>query len=287
MLSESGKDLFNLNSSQVVPHASRARQDSVTSSIDQFERLIAEAQSHKFSGWDFSWLEGRMIEESPPWDYRQEVTREFPGVRSLLALGTGGGELLSSLQPLPEQTHVTEGYPPNAIVARDRLKPLGIDVIGTDAEDNRTEHQAGGLPFRTGTFDMVVDRHESFVAREVCRVLKRGGVFLTQQVGSNNLPELNEFLGAPKTEADWDLRVARQQIGEAGLHVTTGREARLESSFRDIGAVVFLLLAIPWQLEGFSVNGYLDRLRELHRLIVRTGSFKATAPRFYLRSIKQ
>lgn len=259
----------------------------VTSGTDEFERLIAEAQSHKFSGWDFSWLKDRLVEEFPPWDYKQEVVKEFPSVKSLLDLGTGGGELLSSLGPLPEQTYVTEGYPPNATIARDRLKPLGIDVVRTYAEDNTAKHQSGVLPFRTGALDMVINRHESFVAREVCRVLKRGGVFLTQQVGSANFPELNEFFGAPKTEAVWDLQVARQQIGEAGLYVTTGREARLESRFKDVGAVVFLLLAVPWQLEGFSVNGYLDKLKELHRLIVRTGSFRVTASRFYLRSIKQ
>jgi SAM-dependent methyltransferase len=254
---------------------------------DRFDKLIAEAQSHKFSGWDFSWLKGRLVEESPPWDYKQEVTKELPNVKSMLDLGTGGGELLSSYTPLPEQTYVTEGYPPNAAVARDRLRPLGVDVIRADAEDNTAKPQSGVLPFRTGTFDMVTDRHESFVAKEVYRVLKRGGVFLTQQVGSPNFLELNEFLGVPKTEAAWDLRVARQQIEGAGLYVTTEREASIESCFRDIGAVVFLLLAVPWQLEGFSVNGYLDKLKELHRFIVQTGSFRVTATRFYLRSIKE
>ena len=134
---------------------------------------------------------------------------------------------------------------------------------------------------------MVINRHESFVAREVYRVLKRGGVFMTQQVGSANYPELNEFLGAPKTVAVWNLQLARQQLTDAGLLVTADWEARLGSRFRDVGAVVFLLLAVPWQLEGFSVKGYLNKLKEMHRFILRTGSFKATSQRFYIRSIKR
>jgi SAM-dependent methyltransferase len=258
----------------------------VASGSDQFERLIAEAQSQKFSGWDFSWLRDRLAQEPPPWDYKQEVTKELPKIKSLLDLGTGGGEFLSSIGQLPELTYATEGYPPNVAIARDRLKPLRVDVIRTYSEDNTKRPQVGALPFRTESLDMIIDRHESFVASEVYRVLKRGGIFLTQQAGSANYPELNEFLGAPKTEIVWNLQVALQQISEAGLHVTAGQEARLQSSFRDVGAVVFLLMAIPWQLEGFTVDRYFDKLKELHRLIVRTGSFSVTARRFYLSCLK-
>jgi len=259
----------------------------VASGPDEFERLIAEAQSQKFSGWDFSWLKNRLVQETPPWDYKQEVTKEFPKVRSLLDLGTGGGEFLSSLGQLPRRTYATEGYPPNVAIARDRLKPLDVDVIRTHVEDNTKRPQMGALPFRTESLDMIIDRHEAFVASEIYRVLNKGGVFLTQQAGSANYPELNEFLGAPKTEAVWDLQVARQQISEAGLQVTTGREAQLESQFTDVGAVIFLLLAVPWQLEGFTVDRYLDKLKELHNIIVRTGSFSVTARRFYLSATKQ
>jgi hypothetical protein len=258
----------------------------VAGSSDEFERLIAEAQSQKFSGWDFSWLRDRLVQETPPWDYKQEVVKEFPKIRSLLDLGTGGGEFLSSLEQLPRRTYATEGYLPNVAIARDRLKPLRVDVIRTYSDDNTKRPQVGALPFRTESLDMIIDRHESFVAGEVYRVLK-GGIFLTQQAGSANYPELNGFLGALKTEADWDLQIAKQQISEAGLVVISGREAQLESWFKDIGAVVFYLLAVPWQLEGFTVARYLDKLRELHQLIGQTGSFNVTARRFYLRSMKQ
>ena len=138
------------------------------------ERLIREAQSQKFSGWDFSWLKGRLVQEAPPWDYEQEVVKEFPKVKSLLDLGTGGGEFLSSLGRLPVRTYATEGYPPNGAIARDTLKPLGVDVVRTYAEDNTKRPQLGALPVRTESLDMIIDRHESFVASEVYRVLKRG-----------------------------------------------------------------------------------------------------------------
>jgi SAM-dependent methyltransferase len=254
---------------------------------DEFRRLVADAQSQRFSGWDFSWLQDRLVEETPPWDYKKEVAKELPRIESLLDLGTGGGELLSSLGSLPRRTYVTEGYPPNASVARDRLRPLGIDVVRAYVDDNTLRPQTGALAFRTESLDMVINRHESFVAGEVYRVLKRGGVFLTEQAGSSNYPELNEFLGAPRIEQVWNLEVTRRQISEAGLLVTEGREARLDAWFKDVGAVVYYLLAIPWMIEGFTVDGYWDKLKELHKFISRNGSFRTTARRFYVRSVKR
>jgi len=254
---------------------------------DEFRRLVADATTQKFSGWDFAWLQGRLVEEAPPWDYSKEVAKELPGVDSLLDLGTGGGELLSSLGSLPRRTFANEGYPPNALIARDRLRRLGIDVVRTYADDNTAKPQAGALPFRTGSLGLVIDRHESFVAAEVYRVLKKRGVFLTQQAGSSSYPELGEFLGALKGEQVWDLDMARRQISEAGLIVTEGQEARLSAWFKDVGAVVYYLLAIPWVIEGFTIEGYRDRLMELHRSISQNGSFKVTARRFYVRAVKR
>ena len=89
-------------------------------------------------------------------------------------LGNRGGEFLSSLGRLPVRTYATEGYPPNGAIARDTLKPLGVDVVRTYAEDNTKRPQLGALPVRTESLDMIIDRHESFVASEVYRVLKRG-----------------------------------------------------------------------------------------------------------------
>ena len=48
---------------------------------------------------------------------------------SLLDIGTGGGEFLSSLQALPQIVYATEVYKPNMPIARKRLSSLGVEVI--------------------------------------------------------------------------------------------------------------------------------------------------------------
>ena len=256
--------------------------------MKSFEELVAEAESRRFQGWDFAYLEGRLVEERTPWDYRAIISELLSGMGSLVDLGTGGGEPLSSLRPLPRMTCATEGYRPNVQVANRRLRPLGIEVVETYCDDNIMTPQRGALPFRGGSVDLVTCRHESFIAAEIFRVLRPSGRFVTQQVGANNYPELNAALGleAHPAQGGWGLREAVSQHEDAGLEVTDSREARLEARFMDVGAVVYYLKAVPWQVPDFTARDYSGRLRELDRTIRKNGPLRATFPRFLLQAKK-
>jgi SAM-dependent methyltransferase len=114
-----------------------------------------------------------------PWDYGGIVRTRMQAANSLLDLGTGGGEFLASLAPFPANAWTTEGYPPDVSVARKHLEPTGGQVVDVSDID-------GGLPFEADSFDLVIDRHTGYEPREVHRVLRMGGRFLTQQVGGEN-----------------------------------------------------------------------------------------------------
>ena len=72
----------------------------------------------------------------------------------------------------------------NAPVARDRLRPLGVDVVNASSE--RT-------PWADASFDLVLSRHEAIEPAEIARILRPGGVFLTQQVAKEQWQELSAF----------------------------------------------------------------------------------------------
>ena len=149
------------------------------------EQLLSQwkgEESRGMSGWDFSHIDGRYTADPLPWDYWEKV-REFlrPGVR-LLDMGTGGGELLLTLGHPYELTSVTEGWAPNLELCRKRLEPLGITVREYDSERGMP------LPFEDNSFDLVINRPESYDLSEVRRVLKSNGFFLTQQVGGREQP---------------------------------------------------------------------------------------------------
>ncbi|MFB4266589.1 class I SAM-dependent methyltransferase [Nonomuraea sp. GTA35] len=238
-----------------------------------FEELIHQARDTPFEGWDFSFLRGRVTYEGElPWDYERLAREHLRNAASLLDLGTGGGELLAGLAPLPPRTAATEGYAPNLPIARARLEPLGVEV----AEDTR--------PFPDASFDLVLNRHESYDPAEVRRLLAPGGRYLTQQVSGRDLEELNAALGGPPhPHHAWDLASATAALDR--LEITWSEEASFTTTFHDVGALVLFLRAVPWQVPGFDVSAYGDRLRAVHQDMARGRPLRATARRFALLAV--
>ncbi|WP_433744309.1 class I SAM-dependent methyltransferase [Falsibacillus pallidus] len=245
---------------------------------EELFQFYAKQAKEPFSGWDFSYITetGRMDSEPLSWSYGSMVIKELRDVNSLLDMGTGGGEFLSMLRPLPAHTAATEGYEPNIPVARDRLKPFGIDVKRVEEDDI--------LPFEDGEFNLVINRHESFSASEVKRVLSPGGTFITQQVGGLDLQGLNLSLCAIEEfgYAHWNMDYAREQLKKEGFLEIEGAEEFPITRFFDIGAIIYYLKAIPWQIEDFTVEKYRKPLMEIHDEIERRGYIDFKSHRFYL-----
>jgi SAM-dependent methyltransferase len=240
-----------------------------------YERLIRQANEFPFEGWDFGVFRGRFVEAEPSWELSKLLRAHMQRSSSMLDLGTGGGEFLSSLASLPPETVATEAYGPNVRIARRRLAQLGVRVFDT------TESGDDPLPFANGTFDLVVSRHESYAPSEVRRVLVSGGIFVTQQVGGRDLEELNHALGGPPhTYRQWNLAAATGELERAGFEVLDGREELLPGAFYDIGAVVLYLRIISWQIPGFDLAGYDTALRALHAMMESGTPLKVNGHRF-------
>ena len=243
---------------------------------DLFDNLVSEALKQEFSGWDFKYVSERWKESPLSWDYPQIVRDHIRPDIHMLDMDTGGGELLSSLQPLPHHTYATEGYPPNVPVARNKLEPLGVKVVQLYGNDP--------LPFENGLFDLVINRHGSFIATELHRVLKPGGIFITQQVGGQNNFELNELLQEkPEFQYSyWTVDFGKKQLTDAGFQILGQREEFPETIITDIGALVFHLKVISWQIADFSVEKYYDKLVKIHNLIQENGDLRIKSHRILI-----
>ena len=129
-------------------------------------------------------------------------------------------------------------------VARAALAPHGIAVVEFGQPDDDPE--PAPMPFDPGAFDLVLNRHASYHPREIARVLAPGGVFLTQQVGGDELGELHEQLGH-RAASDVAYTGFRQQLLDVGLEVTDGAEHVGRYTFLNMAALVAYLQRVPWR----------------------------------------
>lgn len=246
-----------------------------------FEHLLDEAARAPVDSWDFSWPDGRAIEERPTWRYFDRVAERVVDVDSLLELQAGTGAMISNLPVLPERAIATEGYPPSLARAAPQLRAGGVALVAV----SETTQQ---LPLRSSSFDMVISRHPVEVWwTEIDRVLRPGGTYLAQHVGPHSLQTLSEFfLGTLPDASRRDPRIEKEAAESSGLVVPRLDSERPRTAFFDIGAVVFFLRLVPWIVPGFSVDRHRGRLQELHELIERHGVFETTASRTLIEAIK-
>lgn len=245
----------------------------------EFLYYLKEVEQH-FSGWDFSYITdtGRLQNGLLSWSYGSIVLPYLKNVHSMLDMGTGGGELLSKLRPLPSSVYATEAYKPNIPIASMRLEPLGIKVVEIEEDDL--------LPFCESSFNLIINRHESYSPKEVKRILSNDGVFITQQVGGLDCVQINQGLGASSNEqfAHWNLQYAQKELVENGFKIIFCKEEFPIQRFYDIGALVYYLKAIPWQVQEFNVDNYLEKLYDIHRYIQEKGYFDVQQHRFILKA---
>ncbi len=249
--------------------------------MDTNDSLINEwkrEEKTSFSGWDFSYIKGRINYEEPPWDYVSLAKQLIKKSSSLLDMGTGGGEFLSTLRPFPEHTVATEGYKPNVGVARKLLEPLGVKVVKVD--------ESGKLPFGDGEFNLILNKHSAFDAEELFRTLRLGGTFLTQQVDGNDLKDLASAFERERMYSYWSSDLAVQRLESAGLTIIEQKDWTGMTRFADVGAIVYFLKAIPWIVKDFSVERDLKHLKELQERLESGKPLEFKKARFLIKAEK-
>jgi SAM-dependent methyltransferase len=173
-------------------------------------------------------------------------------------------------------TRATESWDKNIPVARARLEPLGIRVFSFTENHN--------LPFEDSAFDLALNRHGAYDPLELRRILKPGGILLTQQVGGQNMMRINQLL---QDEVHfefsfWTPAYAIEQLEAAGFATLQAREDFPEVNFYTLGALVYYLKVISWQVEGFTPQAYLEKLYAIYTLIQQEGKLVTHEHRFLI-----
>ena len=194
-------------------------------------------------------------------------------------MATGGGEKFSTFAPFPKDTAAIEGYPPNVEIAKKKLEPLGVKVF--EASETKV------LPFPDNKFDLVLNRHGGFNIKELYRILKPEGQFFTQQVGGDNLAGLQEFFNQTPKWPDLILGLVKPKFEEQGFTIKESQEWKGKVTFKDAGAIVYFLKAVPWIVDNFGVDSHLKYLNKLQARLEKEGKLEFIYSRYVIWAIKR
>jgi SAM-dependent methyltransferase len=230
-----------------------------------------------FSGWMFE--EPTTLDPPEPWDYMQEARALIARAHSVLDMGTGGGERFAEIcDAYGGRAVATEEWDVNAAVAAARLRPFGIETVRAYSEQ---------LPFADGSFDLVLNRHESLDAAEVGRVLKPGGRFLTQQVTPNYCWELRRFIPR-KTQFPDHFHQYQMGLQEAGMTIRRAESQAYCVAFPTLGDLVYLLCIAPWEIPDFDPLGSdLEGLLEVEAQLSTPSGIELTSGAYLLEAVKR
>jgi SAM-dependent methyltransferase len=179
-----------------------------------------------------------------------------PGSR-VLDIGTGGGEQFLRLVPLIGAGTGIDASTEMVAAARVRHARRTLR-----ARSPSRSWMPGGSSFPAPSFDLVLNRHAPVYAAEIVRVLRPGGVFITQQVDRRNTQSIFSAFGWQSNAALWETTTQpltrlpcqtkcmawrpwrRHSAGSAAR-----REARANYNARywlsDLDSFVFFIKAIP------------------------------------------
>lgn len=212
---------------------SGGRQTSGPTRVPTTEELIARWRAAATDPPPLSELTARVRVDGPSWDLDALVAEAVRGTTAVLEIASG------------EPAIVPEGF-----------TLVGLDPDVDDPSD---------LPYPERCFDVVVDRHGGYHAAEIERVLRPGGVFLTDQVAGDDVVDLLAVFGAPLPRPHLTLDARADELTQLGLEVTRREGWHGPLAFDDVAALVSYLTLVPWRSpEDFSVDGYANTLIYLH-----------------------
>ena len=170
-----------------------------------------------------------------------------------LDIATGGGERLATFAPFRGRVVASEGWTPNLSIAAETLKSCAVPVVNASSER---------LPFASGTFDLVLNRHGGITPAEIVRVLRREGRFLTQQVDPEDWPELRRYFPDVTDTSANELGRRLEEFRTLGA-VVAGQRHAYRVAYGGIEDLVFNLAVAPWTIPGLSFERDVTKLISL------------------------
>ncbi|UCD03628.1 MAG: class I SAM-dependent methyltransferase [Candidatus Woesearchaeota archaeon] len=226
--------------------------------MEDYKELYDKASS--VIGWDFSDIRKRLKTEGRKWNYIELVKTYGNRDSFLLDIGTGGGELLLEVANYFRKAYGIDVSPKMIKTANKNLKESKVSNVEFSVADSKK------IPFKDEYFDIVICRHAPFYAKEVFRVLKPKGIFITQQVAENdkiNIKKVFERGQSYGEEPGTLMNKYVKELKEAGFRIIREDKFNIIEYYIP-GDLVFLLKNTPI-VDGIDIKKDYLLLEKLER----------------------
>lgn len=228
-------------------------------------------------GWDFSKV--RHTSEGVEWDLYDEVTKRCKKTDILLDVGTGGGEriikIAQNLQ-LVIGIDVSDGMIDTAKKNLLRSKVNNARFFVMDGEN---------IKFPDNIFNMISCRHSDFSPTETFRLLDKGGIFLSQQVGETDKINIKEFFGRGQSfgiEDGTAMKDYANRLKAAGFYSVETREYDATEYYKRPEDLIFLLKHTPTIPNFGQESGDFEKLEDFIKQNISDKGIKTNSRRFIL-----
>lgn len=166
-----------------------------------------------------------------------------------------------------------------------------LEIAGPDVDSGGEAAPAGeetGEASGSEGYDLVVNRHRRVDAERIASLLQPDGLFLTEQVGADDLHEVRELLAPAGTDspqgasAPATLIDTEHALVRAGLTIERADAFRGHYEFSDLDALLRYLVRMPWlPTPDLEDPAQVEALADLATR-VEDGPLSATMSRFVL-----
>jgi len=194
----------------------------------------------RLNGWDFSKIKCETVGDS--WDFYREVKERCKPSHILLDVGTGGGENVLNISSSAKLLVGIDNSNGMIEKAHSNLKKSDVQNVEFFQMDSKA------LTFSPAHFDIASSCHAPFIASELAKVMKKGALFLTQQVSEHDKLNLKEAFGRGQCLGERDGSLKEKYMAElinAGFELVQVREYDVTDYYSTPEDLIFLLKHTP------------------------------------------
>jgi len=144
-------------------------------------------------GWNFAKM-NYSVDHLSDYDYYKEVVKHITPTTKMLDIGCGSAEKTTRFYSLANKIYLTDFESEMLKKAKKNVEKYYDEIPKIKKKFNfRILDCNGPFNFPDNSFDLVVSRHCGANMKEVFRVLKKGGVFISEDYSEDDCQELKDL----------------------------------------------------------------------------------------------